>query len=367
MKSLFALIASFILFANVLSAQQTLKGTVIDKQSEMPLIGATVAIVNSDPTIGTTTDVDGNFSIPEVPYGRYSIAISYLGFEGITLPNVEVTAGKEVYLEIGLEESVEKLDEVVVTAAVQKDRAQNELATISARTFSVEEVNRYSGGRSDIGRLVSNFAGVSTADDSRNDIVIRGNSPTGVLWRLEGIPIPNPNHFSTLGTTGGPVSALNPNMIKNSDFMTSAFPAEYGNALAGVFDLGFRTGNRDKHEFMIQMAAVSGIEAMAEGPINKAKGSSYLVTGRYSFLGFAQGIGLPIGTNATPDYRDLSFNINFGNGKAGKFSLFGIGGSSDISFLHDQVDETDLFAANDEDAFAESRFGVVGLKHNLIL
>lgn len=104
----------------------------------------------------------------------------------------------------------------------------------------MEEVNRYAGGRSDAARLASNFAGVSTPDDSRNDIVIRGNSPTGVLWRIEGMNVPNLNHFATIGTTGGPVSALNTNMLRNSDFMTSAFPAEYGNANAGVFDIGFR-------------------------------------------------------------------------------------------------------------------------------
>jgi len=223
--------------------------------------------------------------------------VSYLGYEGVTIPNIELSAGKEVYLEIGIEESIEQLNEIVISAEVEKDRAQNEMATISARTFSMEEVNRYSGGRSDIGRLAANFAGVSTSDDARNDIVIRGNSPTGVLWRLEGIPIPSPNHFSTLGTTGGPVSALNPNIIKNSDFMTSAFPAEYGNALAGVFDLGMRSGNKDKHEFMAQLGAVSGLEFMAEGPINKDNQSSYLVAGRYGFVGLAGQIGLPIGTN----------------------------------------------------------------------
>ena len=197
--------------------------------------------------------------------------------------------------------------------------------------------------------------------------MIRGNSPTGVLWRLEGIPIPNPNHFSTLGTTGGPVSALNPNLLKNSDFLTSAFPAEYGNALAGVFDLGFRNGNRDEHEFMFQLGAVSGIEAMAEGPLNKKKGSSYLISGRYAFTGFVTALGADIGTNAVPDYRDISFKFDFGKSKLGRFTLFGIGGSSDIDFLHDEVDEGDLFAAPDEDSFATSQFGVVGLKNNLII
>lgn len=346
---------------------QTIKGTVIDKQSELPLIGAAVELINTENTIGSVTDVDGYFRLENVPIGRQVIQVSYLGYNSITLPNILVTSGKEVILDISLEESVEQLDEVVVTAEVEKSKAQNELATVSARTFSVEEVIRYSGGRSDVARLASNFAGVSTADDSRNDIVIRGNSPTGVLWRLEGIPIPNPNHFSTLGTTGGPVSALNPNLLKNSDFLTAAFPAEYGNALAGVFDLGFRSGNRDKHEFMIQNGAISGVELMAEGPMNKKHTSSYLVAGRYSFVGLASDLGLPIGTNASPNYQDIAFKLDFANGGAGKFTLFGIGGLSDIDFLHDEVDEDDIFAANDEDAFAISRFGVLGLKHNFLI
>ena len=364
---LFILCLNSILFITVSIAQtsQNVKGTIIDKQSEIPLIGATIELLGTDN--GTVTDIDGYFRLENVPVGRQSFRVSYLGYNSITLPNMEVRAGKELLLDISLEESVEKLTEIVVTAEVEKDKAQNELATLSARTFSVEEVTRYSGGRSDVARLAANFAGVSTSDDSRNDIVIRGNSPTGVLWRLEGVPIPNPNHFSTLGTTGGPVSALNPNLLKNSDFITSAFPSEYGNALAGVFDLGFRSGNRDEHEFMFQVGAVSGVEMMAEGPINKAKGSSYLVAGRYAFTGLATALGMDIGTNAVPNYRDLAFKIDFGKSKFGKWTLFGIGGSSDIDFLHDEVDETDLFAAADEDAFATSQFGVIGLKNNLLI
>ena len=368
MKNLQIILTVFLFSITTLVAQssQTVKGTIIDKQSEMPLIGATVQLIGEQ-SLGTVTDIDGYFSMPNVPLGRQTFQIGYLGYLPMTLPNIEVTAGKEIVIEIALEESVEKLEEVVVIADAQKDKAQNELATISARTFSMEEVVRYSGGRSDVGRLAANFAGVSTPDDSRNDIVIRGNSPTGVLWRLEGIPIPNPNHFSTLGTTGGPVSALNPNLLKNSDFLTSAFPSEYGNALAGVFDLGFRSGNKDNPEFTFQVGAVSGIEALAEGPLNKKNGASYLVAARYSFVGLATSAGLDIGTNAIPNYRDVAFKFDFGKSKLGRFTLFGVGGSSDIDFLHDEIDEGDLFAAADEDAFATSLFGVVGVKHNLIV
>ncbi len=140
-------------------------------------------------------------------------------------------------------------------------------ATNSNRQFSVEEINRYSGGRNDVARLTSNFAGVSAPDDCRNDIVIRGNSPTGVLWRIEGISNPSPNHFSILGTMGSPVSAVNSNVLKNSDFITSAFPADYGNANAGVFDQGFRNGNKARAEYTLQVGAFSGFEGMAEGKL----------------------------------------------------------------------------------------------------
>ena len=252
-------------------AVQTIKGTVVDQQSEIPIIGATVELLTADPIVGTTTDFDGNFSLNNVPVGRHSLRINYLGYGQVTIPNVLLTAGKESVINIGLEESIVQMEEVVITSKVEKGKAQNDMATISARSFNLEEVTRFSGGRNDVARLAGSFAGVAVADDSRNDIVIRGNSPTGVLWRLNGIPIPNPNHFSTLGTTGGPVSALNPNLLKTSDFLTSAFPAEYGNALAGVFDIGFRAGNKDRYEYMFQLAAFSGVEAMAEGPLGKGK------------------------------------------------------------------------------------------------
>jgi len=367
-KLLCSLIPLFSCFLalNAQDGRQNIRGLVIDSQSETPLIGATVQLA-SDPSIGGTTDYDGLFVLNSVPVGRHSLEVSYLGYLPVTVPNVEVTSGKEAYLDISMVESLINLEEIVITADASKDGSLNEMATVSARQFSMEEVNRFSGGRSDAARLAGNFAGVSTADDSRNDIVIRGNSPTGLLWRLEGIPIPSPNHFSTVGTTGGPVSALNTNLLKNSDFMTSAFPAEYGNAVSGVFDLGFRSGNKEKIETTIQIGATTGIEAVIEGPISKKNNSSFLVAYRYSFVGIAQSIGLDIGTNAVPRYEDLSFKLDFGKSKFGNFSLFGLGGTSDIEFLHDEVDAADLFAFDDEDARADSKVGVIGLRHNLLL
>ncbi|MFK7970396.1 MAG: carboxypeptidase-like regulatory domain-containing protein [Bacteroidia bacterium] len=353
---------------STLSAQtQTIRGTVYDAESEIPLTGATILITDLTEAIGAYSDDNGRFVLKNVPVGRRTLNIKYLGYKEQTLPNILVTSGKEVIMEVRLVETVTQTDEVVISARTKKDLTINEMSTVSARTFSLEEVTRYSGARNDVARMAGNFAGVATADDSRNDIVIRGNSPTGVLWRLEGIPIPNPNHFSTLGTTGGPVSALNPNLLKNSDFLTGAFSAEYGNALAGVFDVGLRSGNKEKGEYTAQLAAFSGFELMAEGPINTKKSASYLASARYSFVQIADYLGIPIGTNATPNYRDLSVKLDFGRGKLGSLEFFGIGATSNIDFLSDEIDGTDLFADPNSDAYVKSGFGVGGLKHNILL
>jgi len=150
---------------------------------------------------------------------------------------------------------------------------------------------------------------VNSAKDQRNDIIIRGNSPSGLLWRLEDTDIPNPNHFAEGGTTGGPVGMLNNNLLVNSDFFTSAFPAEYGNALSGVFDLKMRNGNTDRHEFLFQ-SGFNGFELGAEGPFNKKHQSSYLANYRYSTLQLVDNI-IDFGTSGVPKYQDFSYKLNF--------------------------------------------------------
>ncbi|PTX62232.1 outer membrane receptor protein involved in Fe transport [Kordia periserrulae] len=362
MKHLIFIMLFSVLGLQHISAQGIIKGRIVDEQSEQPILGANVILISQELSIGAITDVEGYFRIENVPLGRQSVQISFLGYETITVPNIVVTSGKDAVINVTLKESLGELDAVVLNIAKRKDAPINTLSSVSARQFSVDEVQRFSGGRSDVGRLAANFAGVSAPDDSRNDIVVRGNSPTGLLYRLEGIPIPNPNHFTTVGTTGGAVSAINPNLLKNSDFFTSAFPSEYGNALGGVFDLGFRDGNKDDYEFTAQVGAFTGVEALAEGPLGKQNGS-FLIGARYSLVGLL-GVGAG-GTAATPNYSDLSFNINLGKLDWGEFSVFGILGTSDIDFLGNDIDEDDLFAAEDEDLFVKSNFGVVGLKHRI--
>lgn len=347
-------------FTALMSSAQTqiVKGRIIDAQSEYPLIGAIIVITDSDPMIGAVTDVGGRFRIEHVPVGRQNFGVQYIGYKSISLPNVLVTAGKEVVLEVKLEESVEKLEAVVVTADANKDMPINELAKVSARTFNLEETTRFSGGRNDVARLATSFAGVSAPNDSRNDIIVRGNSPTGLLWRIEGIPVATTNHFATLGVTGGPVNALNTNLLRTSDFLTGAFPAEYGNANAAVFDINFRNGNSENYEFTGQMSVFSGLEFLAEGPLSKKNNSSFVASYRYGIASLAA-----TGTSAIPYYQDLSFKVNLGQSKIGQFALFGLGGASSIDFKGDEIEEDDLFANPSTDAYVDNRIGVLGLTH----
>jgi hypothetical protein len=358
MKNILSIVLSLL---GLISYAQTgvVRGKIIDKQSEKPIAGAIISLAG-DESIQTESDTEGSFRLINIPLGRQSINISFTGYENTSVSDLDVTTGKDNLLTVSLIEKFNTLDEIVVTSGTNKAKPLNKMALVSTKQFTTEEVTRFAGGRSDVARLVSNFAGVSTGDDSRNDIVVRGNSPSGMLWRIEGMPVPSPNHFSTLGTTGGPVSALNPNLLANSDFLTSAFPAEYGNAIAGVFDLGFRKGNPDEYEYMISAGAYPGLEFMAEGPLGK-KGGSFVAAARYGFVGIT---GLA-GTDAQPNYSDISFNVDFGKSKLGNFSVFGIYGVSDIDFLGDKIDKEDPFAAQDEDSYVTSGFASFGLKHNL--
>lgn len=347
---------------------QTIRGTVIDKSSMMTLPGASIVLLNSEPKVGTTTDANGNFKLENIPLGRQGIQVSFIGYNSVVLSNLNLTSGKEVVLNIELEEQVITTEEVVITAKQRKDKALNKMATVSARSFTVEETERFAGSLGDPSRMVANYAGVAMTNDSRNDIIIRGNSPIGLLWRLDGIEIPNPNHFGSMGTTGGPVSMLNNNLLTNSDFFTSAFPAEYGNAISGVFDLKMRTGNNEKREYLGQIG-FNGFELGAEGPFIKDKKGTYLANYRYSTLGAMHAIGLQFGTGeAIPQYQDLSFKLDFPGNKLGRFSIIGMGGLSYIELNDSEVAELEStddsnYNLSGVDLNYGSDMGFVGLSH----
>ena len=344
---------------------QVVRGRVFDQVSKVGLPGANILIPGTDPLIGGTTDEKGNFLLENVPTGRVNLRISFLGYDPATIRELPVTSGKEVILNISLAESLEQLNEVVVTDSGNPQDAANEWAIVSARGFDMEETNRYAGSRNDPARMAQNFAGVSGANDSRNDIIIRGNSPTGVLWRLEGIDIPNPNHFGALGTTGGPVSILNNNLLGKSDFLTGAFPAQFGNANAGVFDLNMRKGNAFKREHLFQIG-FNGVEAGTEGPLSIGNGGSYLINYRYSTLAMMQGLGFSPGTgDAVPYYQDLSVKVDIPTKNTGRFTLFAVGGKSNIDLIGADMDSsrTDLYSEISQNIYNSAKMGVAGISH----
>ncbi|MBN2668953.1 MAG: TonB-dependent receptor [Bacteroidales bacterium] len=370
MKQLLVILLAIInlaLFAQKQEAYtQTIRGTIVDKVTQTALPGASVVVIGSNPIVGTTSNIDGEFRLDALPIGRYSLKISFLGYNPISLRNLPLDAGKELVLNIEMEEQAFTTEEVVIKANNKKDETINKMASVSARSFSVEETEKYAGSLGDPARMASNFAGVAMVNDSRNDIIIRGNSPSGLLWRLDGIEIPNPNHFGAAGTTGGPVSILNNNLLTNSDFFTSAFPAEYGNALSGVFDLKMRSGNNQKREYVGQIG-FNGVELGAEGPFSKNSKGSYLINYRYSTLAVMNALGIDMGTGAAiPQYQDLTFKIDLPTAKLGKFSLIGIGGKSYIELYDSRKDPNDLdqgYISGGVDLDYGSNMGVLGLTH----
>ncbi|MEO9872894.1 TonB-dependent receptor [Ekhidna sp.] len=318
---------------------QTVKGQIVDEQSGTPIIGATVMVVGIDPPIGAISDINGYYRIDDVPIGRRSLNVSYLGYLPVNIPEILVSTGKEAIINAKLTESLEQLDEVVVTAENQKKgEPRNELATVSAISLGVEETSRFAATFDDPARAALTYAGVQTGgDDLLNEIVIRGNSPKGILWRLEGVEIPNPNHFTSIGSSAGGISMLSSSVLASSDFFTGAFPAQYGNATSGIFDLQLRQGNFDKHEHAIQ-AGLLGVAAASEGPISKEGRSSYLVNYRYSTLSLLTNLGLDLlGEEEDIAFQDLSFKVRVPTKKFGSFSIWGLGGRNTYDFNPNQV------------------------------
>ncbi|MES2680940.1 MAG: TonB-dependent receptor [Bacteroidota bacterium] len=345
---------------------QTVRGTVVDKISQTPIPGAVVQLINAVPANAVTTNENGVFKLNNVPIGKQSLKINFIGYKEITQSNIVVNSGKEVVLSIGMEENIIQGEEVVVLAKFEKNKPLNDMSAVSTRAFSVEETQKFAAAVNDPARMATSFAGVVQTGDGNNNISIRGNSPNGLLWRMEGVEIPNPNHFSNVGTSGGGISILSAQLLNNSDFSTGAFAAEYGNALSGVFDLKLRKGNNEKREYTMQ-AGILGLDVSTEGPFKKGKDGSYVVNYRYSTLDILSKIGVPIFGDASTTYQDLTFNIALPTKKAGTFGLFGFGGlsSQSVAAKKDSTTWKDDGQKQLNQKFI-SNTGAMGLTHTLL-
>ena len=324
---------SCILLSMTLLAQdnrpvQTIRGIVIDYASGKPLSAVSVRLLNL-PQAGTTTDDEGKFVISNVPVGRHDVQASFMGYETAVFRELMLTSAKEAYLEIQLKENVQLLEEVVIRPRVNKEQPLNKMALSGARMLSVEEAGRFAGGMDDPARLVSSFAGVSSGV-ATNGISIHGNAPSLMHWRLEDVEIPNPNHFADVASLGGGVlSSLSSNVLGNSDFLTSAFPAEYNNAVSGVFDMKLRNGSSQKFQHTLQ-AGLLGLDVASEGPLSRRHNASYLFNYRYSTTGLMNKISPAGDLEQVMDYQDLNFKFNLPTKKAGVFSLWGTALIDDI-------------------------------------
>ena len=337
---------------------QQVRGTVLDQVLQTPLGGATVSLPSLNRTV--VTDSKGGFRFLSVPLGTVQLKITNIGYREAVVDNVTVNAGKETVLTIPLDTDIRTRDAVVVRTESKKNKPLNDMSVVSARAFTVEETQNYAAAVNNPSRMAMAFPGVVSTDDGNNNIAIRGNSPTGLLWRMEGIDIPNPNHFGSTGSSGGGISILSTQLLANSDFVTGAFASEYGNALSGVFDLKLRKGNSERKEFTLQ-AGVLGLNAAAEGPIMPFYKGSYLINYRYSTLQLLNKVGVPV--QGATNFQDISYNIYLPTNRFGTFTLFGFGGLSS----QDDKPEFDSTKWEERSDRYTGRFvsntGVAGLTH----
>jgi hypothetical protein len=341
---------------------ETVKGTIIDRNNKLPIAGSTVTLSFNGNSRSVSSDKNGVFRFGNIPVGRHEIKIKMAGYKLEEITDVLVTSGKENIVNIEMETQSNKLDEAIVYVNNSKNPL-NQMAMTSGRSFSPEETNRYAGAFLDPARMAQSFPGAVAGGDD-NEIIVRGNSPKSLQWKLEGIEIVNPNHFGEEGASGGGISMLNTMALGKSDFYTGGLPAEYNNATSGVFDLKFRKGNTDKREYSFNLG-VLGVGATLEGPFKKGASSSYLISYRYSSLSLLDKVGVKLTDAGVPKYQDLSFNFVFPTKKVGTFSLFGIGGLGKLKDKaeHDYSKWEERTDAQDIDVTYNA--GSVGLKHHI--
>lgn len=342
---------------------ETVKGTVIDKDTRLPLAGATIVISSNDGTKSASTDTQGIFRLQKVPVGRQQLQVRMAGYKPEEFSELLITSGRENMINVEMESQINSLSEAVVYADGGK-QPLNQMALTSGRSFSPEETNRYAGAFFDPARMAQSFPGVAAGGDD-NEIIVRGNSPKSLQWRLEGIEIVNPNHFGAEGAAGGGISMLNTMVLGKSDFYTGGLAAEYNNATAGVFDLRFRKGNTDKREYTFNVG-VLGVGATLEGPFKKGSDASYLISYRYSSLSLLEKVGVKVSDTGVPKYQDLSFNFVFPTKKAGTFSLFGIGGLGKLKQTAERNYEKWEERTDAQDMDLKFNAGSAGLKHQYI-
>lgn len=300
---------------NVFAAEYQIKGVVIDKSTRQPLEFVNVLVVGLG--IGASTDANGNFLITQVPPGIYRLQASFLGYKTELTPEYRVNHVTP-YVQIELEEENASLNEVVVTASPFQKVPES---PVSLRVIGLQEIEKAPGVNRDISKVVQNYPGVAFSPIGyRNDLIVRGGGPSENRFYLDGVEIPNINHFSTQGASGGPVGLIDADLIRSVKFYSGAFPADKGNALSSVLDFSLRDGDMERNSLKATLGA-SEVSLSSNGHIGNK--TSYLVSVRQSYL---QALFKILGLPFLPAYTDASFKIKTRFDSHNELTLLGLGG-----------------------------------------
>ncbi len=356
-KIIFPILFSVLLSGNIFSQSGTLSGLITDSQTGEPLIGATVLLVGTD--LGAATNADGRYTINNIPPKTYNIRASYVGYESLTRFNIVIRSAGNIDINLELEQENNELDEVLVTP---NPFLKENTTPLSIQKLNQEEIAAYPGGNNDIAKVVQTLPGVSgSVGGFRNDVIIRGGAPNENVYYLDGIEIPNINHFATQGSVGGPVGLLNVSFFEGVTLTASSFDSKYDNVLSGVLQFDQRNGNA--REFQGNFRLGSSESALTlEGPLFKKgkeeSNTTFIASVRRSYLQFLFGIiGLPI----LPNYWDYQYKLNHKIDKNNEILITGLG--SIDTYEVNELDEFDAEqqATQDQVPIIEQETNTVGI------
>ncbi len=320
MKTLYSILVLPFLMPFVLYSQEsgTVKGRVYDKQNNEPIPFANIIIFGT--TIGTTSDYDGNYLFTGLKPGYIEIQVSAIGFKPYISEAILVTNAKTSFVDLPIEQTSVELEGVVVKASTFR---RSDDAPVSLRRIGIDEIEKNPGGNRDISRVIQSLPGVASSVSYRNDVIVRGGGPNENRFYLDGIEIPNLNHFATQGASGGPVGIINVDFVREVNFYSGAFPANYGNAMSSVLDFRQIDGNKDKLKVKTAVGA-SDLALTLDGPISK--NTSFIFSARRSYLQFLfSALGLPF----LPTYNDFQFKTKTKFDSKNELTIIGLGAIDD--------------------------------------
>ena len=300
----------------------SLKGVVTDAKTGMPVIGATVMILDTE--LGAATDENGKYLVAAIPIGNYSVNVRCIGFEAIVKTDVIVRAGRKTVMDAELNEAVTELKGQVVRADYF---SESETGGTSSIRYTAEEVRRAPGSAGDVSRIMFTLPSIAKVNDQVNNLIVRGGSPTENSFYVDNIEIPNINHYPLFGTSGGPISLVNTDFIKDVTFSAGGFSAAYGDRLSSVMALSFREGDRERLEVQADMN-FAGIGLTGEGPLAKGRGS-WMLSLRRSYLDLLVDA---IGTGVVPKYSDYQGKIVYDFSPKHRLTILGLAGVDYINF-----------------------------------